>query len=363
MIKSITTKLVLFALLLVSSSTIAQSISGKVVDADKNPLEFASIAVLNALHSTLVSYASTDIKGDFKVENISNGKRIFQINLLGYEVYQKTIDFDGKSLNYGVITLKEQDNTLNEVVVTAVIPITIKKDTMAFNTKAFKVRVDDNVEDLLKKLPGIEVDADGKVKAQGEDVSKVYVDGKEFFSGDPSVALKNLSADAIKKIEIIDEKSDKSRVSGVNDSDRSKVINLTLKDDRKVNDFGKFQGGYGTDDRYLTSLSYNRFSPKIQISIIGRYNNVNSSGSDISEIMSFGGGNGGFRFSRGGGGGTSSGFVTNGVGGFNLGYELKSKQNLNADYFYNYTSSESGNVFSKRTEQVVCSGTVFRKFK
>ena len=352
MIKSITTKLVLFALLLVSSSTIAQSISGKVVDADKNPLEFASIAVLNALDSTLVSYASTDIKGDFKVENISNGKRIFQINLLGYEVYQKTIDFDGKSLNYGVITLKEQDNTLNEVVVTAVIPITIKKDTMAFNTKAFKVRVDDNVEDLLKKLPGIEVDADGKVKAQGEDVSKVYVDGKEFFSGDPSVALKNLSADAIKKIEIIDEKSDKSRVSGVNDSDRSKVINLTLKDDRKVNDFGKFQGGYGTDDRYLTSLSYNRFSPKIQISIIGRYNNVNSSGSDISEIMSFGGGNGGFRFSRGGGGGTSSGFVTNGVGGFNLGYELKSKQNLNADYFYNYTSSESGNVFSKRTEQV-----------
>ena len=130
------------------------------------------------------------------------------------------------------------------------------------------------------------------------------------------------------------------------------MINLTLKDDRKVNDFGKFQGGYGTDDRYLTSLSYNRFSPKIQISIIGRYNNVNSSGSDISEIMSFGGGNGGFRFSRGGGGGTSSGFVTNGVGGFNLVYELKSKQNLNADYFYNYTSSESGNVFSKRTEQV-----------
>ncbi|MDG1810555.1 MAG: TonB-dependent receptor, partial [Polaribacter sp.] len=217
---------------------------------------------------------------------------------------------------------------------------------------AFKVRVDDTVEDLLKKLPGVEVDADGKVKAQGEDVSKVYVDGKEFFSGDPSVALKNLSADAIKKIELIDEKSDKARVTGVNDSNRSKVINLTLKDDRKVNAFGKFQGGYGSDDRYLTSLNYNRFSPKMQVSIIGRANNVNSSGSDISQIMSFGGGRGGFRVSRGGSGGSSSGFITTGIGGFNLGYELKKKQNLNADYFYNYTNSESGNVFSKRTEFV-----------
>ncbi|MFN0728171.1 TonB-dependent receptor domain-containing protein [Polaribacter gochangensis] len=353
MIKSITTKLVVFALLLVSSNAIAQSISGKIIDEEKNPLEFASVAVLNAADSTLISYASTDIKGNFKVVEISNGKRIFQINLLGYQVYQKKIDFTGKSLDFGTIILKELDNTLDEVVVSAVIPITIKKDTMAFNAKAFKVRVDDTVEDLLKKLPGVEVDADGKVKAQGEDVSKVYVDGKEFFSGDPSVALKNLSADAIKKIELIDEKSDKSRVTGVDDTNRSKVINLTLKDDRKVNAFGKFQGGYGSDERYLTSLNYNRFSPKMQVSIIARANNVNSSGSDISEIMSFGGGGrGGFRVSRGGSGGSSSGFITTGIAGFNLGYELKSKQNLNADYFYNSVNSESGNVFSKRTEFV-----------
>ncbi|MDG1955384.1 MAG: carboxypeptidase-like regulatory domain-containing protein, partial [Polaribacter sp.] len=171
MIKSITTKLIMVMLLLVSTSTIAQSISGRVIDEEKNPLEFASIAVLNAADSTLVSYTSTDIKGNFKVKEISVGKRIFQINLLGYQVYQKTIDFKGKSLDYGTITLKEADNTLDEVNITAVIPITIKKDTMAFNAKAFKVRVDDTVEDLLKKLPGVEVDADGKVKAQGEDVS------------------------------------------------------------------------------------------------------------------------------------------------------------------------------------------------
>lgn len=351
MIKSISTKLTLIAVLLVSTSTIAQSISGKVIGEDKEPLEFASVAVLNAADSTLVSYTSTNSKGNFKVVNVSNGKRIFQINMIGYNVYQKQITFTGKSLNFGTITLKEKGNVLNEVNITAVIPITIKKDTMAFNAKAFKVRVDDNVEDLLKKLPGVEVDANGKVKAQGEDVSKVYVDGKEFFSGDPSVALKNLSADAIKKIQLIDEKSDKSRVTGVNDSDRKKVLNLQLKDDRKVNDFGKFQGGYGTDDRFLTSMNYNRFTPKIQASIIGRYNNVNSSGSDISEIMSFGRSGGRFRVSRGGSG-SSTGFLTTGIAGFNLGYELKKKQNLNFDYFYNYNSSKSGNVFSKRTEFV-----------
>ena len=350
MLKSKTIKLVLAALMLVSTSSFAQSISGKVVDEEKKPLEFVSVAVLNAADSTLVSYASTDAKGNFKVTEISNGKRIFQINLIGFHVYQKTIDFEGKSLDYGTITLKEQDNTLDEVVVTAVIPISIKQDTMAFNTKAFKVRVDDNVEDLLKKLPGVEVDADGKVKAQGEDVSKVYVDGKEFFGGDPSVALKNLSADAIKSVEVIDEKSDKSRVTGINDSERSKVINLMLKDGRKVSNFGKFQGGTGTDGRYLTSMNYNRFTPKVQLSLIGRYNNVNSSGSDISEIMSFGGGRGGFRVSRGGSGGSSAGFLTTGIGGFNLGYELKKQENFNLDYFYNYTNSESGRVLSKRTE-------------
>ncbi len=337
-------------MLLVCSVSFSQSITGKVLDEEKKPLEFASVAVLNAKDSTLVSYASTDIKGNFKVVDISKGKRIFQINLIGYKVYQKKLDFVGNSLNFGTIILKEQGNVLNEVNITAVIPISIKKDTMAFNTKAFKVRVDDNVEDLLKKLPGVEVDANGKVKAQGEDVSKVYVDGKEFFSGDPAVAMKNLSADAIKKVEVIDEKSDKARVSGVNDSDRTKVINLQLKDDRKVNDFGKFQGGYGSDDRYLTSLSYNRFSPKVQASIIGKYNNVNTTGSDISDIMSFGNSGGSFRVSRGGNGGSSSGFITTGIGGFNLGYELKKRQNLNADYFYNYNKTTSGNVLTKRTE-------------
>lgn len=324
----------------------AQNITGKVIDQDKNPMEFAAVAIINPVDSILISYASVDKYGKFVLKNISEGERIFQINLIGYRTYQKIIEFKGEPIDMGIITLKEA-NELDEIVVKAITPVTIKKDTVAYNTKAFKVRTDDSVEDLLKKLPGIEIDAAGKITAQGEDVGKVYVDGKEFFSGDPTIATKNLSADAIKNIQVIDEKSEKARVSGVNDSERKKVINLALKDDKKVNDFGKIQGGYGTDDRYLTSLNYNRFSSKLQTSIIGKFNNVNTSGSDISEIINFD--TGGRAFFRGSGN-TNSGFLTTGIGGFNLGYEIEKKQNLNADYFYNYTNFSSGDVFTTRTE-------------
>ncbi len=341
-------KFILFLITLIPTLNFAQ-ITGKVVDEENNPVEFAAVAVINPKDSTLVDYTSTNKYGKFDLKKVSEGKHIFQINLIGFKTYQKMIEFNGHPMKMGNIKLLD-DNHLDEVVINAISPVIIKKDTVAYNTKAFKIRSDDSVEDLLKKLPGVEVDASGKVTAQGEEIKKVYVDGKEFFSGDPTIATKNLSADAIKSIEVIDEKSEKARVSGVNDSERNKVINLKLKDDKKVNDFGKFQGGYGTDDRYLTSLSYNRFSSKLQTSIIGKFNNVNTTGSDISEIIVFNNGSSGGRSFFRGSGSPSSGFVTTGVGGLNLGYEFKKKQTLNADYFYNYTKNTTGDVFTKRTE-------------
>ena len=331
-------KIYIVLLVLFPSISWAQSITGVVLDPDSKSLELATVSLVNPKDSILVSYSSTDKNGKFNLENISKGKLLLQIHFVGFRTYQKVIEYKGEAINLGSISL-ENSNELDEVIVTAIVPITVKEDTVSYNTKAFKVRVDDNVEDLLKKMPGVEIDASGKITAQGESVGKIYVDGKEFFSGDPTIATKNLSADAIKSIEIIDEKSEKSRVSGVNDSAPKKVINLKLKDDKKVNDFGKIQGGYGTDDRYLTSLNYNRFSSKLQTSIIGKYNNINTSGSDISEIMNFNSG-----------GGTQSGFVTTGIGGLNLGYEFNKKQELNADYFYNHTKSTSGDVYTTRTE-------------
>tara|TARA_B110000037_G_scaffold167491_1_gene189692 strand:- start:23297 stop:26026 length:2730 start_codon:yes stop_codon:yes gene_type:complete len=336
-------KLILTLAFLIPSVSWAQKITGSVQDGALTPLEFVAVAAIKPIDSTLISYASTNALGEFELVNIKGGEIIFQVHLIGFKTFQKNIEFKNEDINMGSITL-EDDNQLEEVIVTVISPISIKKDTVAYNTNAFKIRVDDNVEDLLKKLPGVEVDASGKVTAQGEDITKIYVDGKEFFSGDPAIATKNLSADAIKTIEVIDERSEQSRVSGVGDSERIKVINLTLKDDSKVNDFGKFQGGYGTDDRYLTSLSYNRFSSKLQTSVIGKYNNVNTSGSDISEIIQFNGGRGG--------GSNAGGFLTTGVGGVNMGYEFKKDQNLNGDYFYNYSGRTSGDVESIRTEYI-----------
>ena len=335
-------KIALLLLLLLPMTNWSQSIKGKVVDFENNPLEFASVALINPKDSILISYASTDKLGKFDLTEISNGKHLIQIHLVGFKTYQSPINFQSESINLGIILL-ENDSDLDEVVVTLVTPISIKKDTVTYNTKAFKVRMDDTVEDLLKKLPGIEVDVSGKITAQGEEVTKIYVDGKEFFSGDPAIASKNLSADIVKRVEVIDEKSEKARVTGINDSERKKVINLELKDDEKVNDFGKLQGGYGTDDRYLTSLNYNRFTPKLQASVIGKYNNINSFGSDISELIIF---NTGGRMSSGG----LPGFLTTGLAGLNLGYELKTDQNVNADYFYNYTNATSGDILIKRTE-------------
>lgn len=276
------------------------------------------------------------------IERISKIEYLFQVHLIGFKIFQKPINFNGKTLDMGVITL-DNDNLLDEVIITLVTPFSIKKDTVSYNTQAYKVKMDDTVEDLLKKLPGIEVDASGKITAQGETVTKIYVDGKEFFSGDPAIATKNLPANAIKKIEVIDEKSEKYRVTGINDFDRKKVINLELKDDNKRNDFGKLQGGYGTDDRYLTGLNYNRFTSKLQASVIGKYNNVNNTGSDISELISFDSG-GGINSD------ISSGFLTTGLAGLNLGYELKKDQNVNADYFYNYNNATSGDILTNRTE-------------
>lgn len=341
-LKLLPSKLFPILLIFLPGSAWTQIIQGKVVDTENNPLEFVSVAILNPKDSMMIDFVSSNDLGAFKLSGFNPGEHIFQAHLVGYRTYQKKINFEDKIFDMGLIIL-ENDTKLKEVVVTLVVPISIKKDTVVYNTKSFNVRNDDTVEDLLKKLPGIEVDVSGKITAHGEEVTKIYVDGKEFFHGDPAIASKNLSADYIQRVEVIDEKSEKERVTGLKDSRRKKVINLELKEDNKTNDFGKLEGGYGTDNRYLTSLNYNRFTSKLQSSLIGKYNNVNSTGSDISELMEI---NTGIRM----GSGSRPGFLTTGIAGMNFGYELRDDKNVNVDYLYNYSDAESGNKIIQRTE-------------
>ncbi len=252
------------------------------------------------------------------------------------------------------IQLKTNIEQLDEVTITAVVPIQIKNDTTAYNVSSFKIHHDDTIEDLLKKLPGIELDTDGSIKAQGNDITKIYVDGKEFFSGDPSIVLKNLSADAISKVEVIDKKSDEAELTGVNDGQKAYVINLTLKKSKKRSGFGKLAAGIGLDNRYFSNINYNRFSPKTQLSVIGKYNNLNMTGSNIQDFLRFTGGitdeqdeteqSSSLEKNKKG----LSGYLTTGVGGVHFGYELKKKEVINADYFYN-VSENTGTSHSKRT--------------
>ncbi|RXP46491.1 hypothetical protein EC396_13930 [Lutibacter sp. HS1-25] len=326
-----------FILLILSIQTIkAQNISGYVIDEEKKPLEFVSVALLQPKDSLLVKYTSTDIHGEFEISDIKSGKYLFQVYLMTYEAQQKVITIENKHLKLDTIQLNREVNNLDEIVISAVIPIKIKQDTISFNTKAFKVRQDDNVGELIKKMPGIEIEANGTVIAQGEEITKILVDGKEFFSNDPTIALQNLSADAIESIEIIDENSEDSRVSGVKDGEQSKIINLVLKPGKKFGYFGKAGAGYGTNNRYAINLDLNSFTKKTQFAVFGKLNNINNTGASIFD-------------SDGAKSATDNGFLTTGTAGANFNYEFKPDYNFNIDYYYGYTDNKQASR-SNRTE-------------
>ena len=316
----------LFTGLILPQKSTAQTIRGTVVDEDKEPLEFVSVAVLQPSDSLLVKYTSTGPNGNFELSEIREGTYLFQIYLMTYQADQRTITMNNGPIDLGTVQLKKEVNQLDEVVVNAVIPIKIMQDTVAFNTKAFKVKQDDNVEDLIKKLPGVQISTDGTVNAQGEDVSKILVDGKEFFNNDPQIALKNLTADAVKSVEIIDEKSDDTRTTGIDDGERNKIINLVLKEGRKSGYFGKDGAGIGTEERYTTNMDINRFTKNTQLALFGSLNNINNTGATV--------------WRRGGGRADNSGFLTTGNAGANYNYEFKKDYNFNIDYHYGYSDRE-----------------------
>ena len=322
-----TTKLFILSIILLFSVQVsAQKITGIVLDEENKPLEFASVALLQPKDSLLVKYTSTGPKGEYELSGFKPGEYLFQIYLMTFQADQRVLKVTKAAQNIPTIMLKREVNQLAEVMITAVIPIKIKQDTVAFNAKAFKIKQGDNVSDLLKKLPGIEIDKDGSVKAEGDDITKILVDGKEFFSNDPTIALQNLNADAIKSIEIIDEESNGTRTSGIKDGEKVKVINLVLKDDKKSGYFGKVGAGIGTEDRYSAKFDINRFSNKTQFAFFGNLNNINNSGATV--------------FSRDGSRNAGGGFLTTGTAGANYNYEFKKDQNFNVDYHYGYSDNE-----------------------
>lgn len=340
------------------------SIKGMVTDSASAPLEWATVALLAAQDSSLVNFATTDAKGGFEIKGLAAGNYVLQISFVSYAPYSRAVDLKAQ-LDLGRIVLETQSSNLSEVLVTSdKIPVMVKKDTIEFNAGSFKTQPNAVVEDLLKKLPGVTVDADGTVKAQGQTVQNVLVEGKEFFGNDPKIATKNLPADAVDKVQLFDKKSDQATFSGIDDGQREKTINLELKEDRKNGFFGYATAGGGTNERYEGRLSLNKFDAKQQFGLLAAANNINQQAFSIQDYLSF---SGEMQRMMSGGGGSmrlefnsdsedgspipfgfnnNNGLTTTWSGGLNLNRTLGKKKNteLSANYFYNQLDNETQRV-------------------
>jgi hypothetical protein len=324
----------LFLLFIVSANAQKAdgSIKGKLTDTlGKQPINGATVSVLNAIDSTLTTFTLSNKQGVFEIKGLTVGEYLLVISFQGYEALKKKVSVAtaAKSIDLGEMPLQKEYKTLGEVTVTTDAPVLIKNDTVQFKADAFKTRPNATVEDLLKKIPGVQVDKDGNVNAQGEQVQKIYVDGKEFFGNDPKLATKNLTADMVESVQVFDDMSEQARFTKIDDGSRTKAINIKLKKDRNKGVFGRAlaAGGYSNENggRYEGNLSVNRFNGVQRLSLLFNANNINKQGFSFSDIISSMGGFSGFganSFSggggRGGGGNFGGGQGSGGFGGAGL---------------------------------------------
>jgi hypothetical protein len=268
------------------------SLKGSVVDNTENKnLQNTVISLMRAKDSVLVKFTRADRAGNFSISNIKEGEYIVMIThpYLG-DYFDKTEIKPNVVNDLGKINMIPKSKLLAEVIIKSGSPIRIKGDTTVYTADSFKVREGANVEELLRRLPGIQVDRDGKITAMGERVTKVLVDGEEFFGSDPGIATKNLRADIVKEVEVFDKKSDQAEFTGIDDGVKDKTINLKLKDDKKKGYFGKVEAGGGLKDRYDNSIMLNAFKGKRKIAAYGIMSNTGQTNLDWEDANNYGGG-------------------------------------------------------------------------
>jgi len=340
-------------------------VTGTVVDTiGSRPVTSATVTLLQKKDSSLVSFMMTDNKGAFELNGIAAGEYRLLITHLNYHSTSIMVSISAANprVALGNILLSDLSRTLNEVVVSGEAPpVTLIGDTVQYNAGSFSTVPNASVEQLLKKLPGLQVDKDGTVKAQGQKVNRVLVDGKEFFGSDPKIATKNLPADAVDKVQVYDRMSDAAQLTGFDDGNSEKTINLKLKEDKKKGLFGKASAGAGTDERYEGRFNVNSFKGARQLSAIGMANNTNGEGFSFMDLMNFSGelnrmrqsgsGNASFTLNADDpmasmmGNSNSNGIKTIWGGGVNYSNIIGNKTDLNGSYFYNrYNPQQESNT-------------------
>lgn len=333
------------------------TVAGSIVDADdRTALPGVTVMLWNVADSTETDADATNALGEFVLQVRQAGSYRLRLSYIGYETHVQEVLVDSVRNVVGAIALKPAIFDIDEIVVEEVQErVRMRGDTTVFNADAFKVNPDASAEDLVAKMPGVVVGQDGTVEAQGEQVQRVMVDGREFFGSDPAVALRNLPADVIESVEVYDRQSDQAQFTGFNDGDPEKTINIVTRTGMSNGRFGKVYGGYGDDERYITGGSANIFDDDRRISIIGLSNNVNQQNFAFEDLLGLMGDDGrgggrrgpgmrGRRGPRGGRGGFNPrDFLVGQQGGLNhttslgLNYsdDIGSKLDVSGSYFFN----------------------------
>ncbi|WP_165499787.1 outer membrane beta-barrel protein [Pedobacter frigidisoli] len=315
----------LTAALYTNSAAQNYSIKGIVIDTTGQSLPGAVVRIKSGNDSSAVS---TNPDGTFLFSKFKSSQFTLSAAFIGYDVYIKAyVINNGTSINITDIKLKPSSNTLDGVVISGTPPVRVTQDTVSFNAKAFPVREGDAVDEMLKKLPGIKADKDGNVTSQGSPVTKIRVNGKDFFGTDVATAIKNLPADIIKNLQFVDDYGDQAKLTGIKTGEPEKILNLTIEEDKKKGYFARASAGVGNSDRYNANLRGNSMKGEQQISFDGTLANANM---------------------RGGGG---DGITTRNAAGLNYKNEFNSK--LSADAGYNFTNDKNNTISSTYTLNIL----------
>ena len=268
------------------------SVKGTIADSvEKVKLGTSSVAVLQAKDSILVKFTLAAPDGSFSINGLGKGKFILLVAYPDYADYaeQFTLDSANKVHDFGPISMSLKARLLKEVMIKGTAKqMTIKGDTTEFNAKAFVIQPNANVEDLLKQLPGITVDQNGKITAEGQTVTKVLLDGEEFFGDDPTLVTRNIRADMVDKIQLYDKKSDQAAFTGVDDGKTEKTINVKLKADKNTGSFGEFQAGNGPEGIYQAEALFNAFKGKEKFAVFGTMGNNGKVGLSWQDEQKYG---------------------------------------------------------------------------
>lgn len=358
-------------LLVISIFSNAQSIKGRLSDPVENTrVKAATVQLQNAKDTTVFQTKLSDNNGGFNFTNLSLGNYILKATSVGFETLRRTIQLTDSlpNLDLGDLYIPKKTITLEGVVIVASPPVAAQKgDTTQFSASQFKVNPDATVEDLIKKMPGITVDRAGNVTAQGEQVKKVTVDGKDFFGDDATAALKNLPSDVVDKIQVYDRMSEQAQLTGFDDGNSQKAINIVTRSGVKNGQFGRIFAGYGTDNRYAAGGNVSTFNGDRRISLIGNFNNTNQQNFASQDLLGLtssggrggfgggggrGGGGGGFGGGFGGGGftvGQAPGIARTNSFGINYGDKWSPKLSVTGSYFFNNSKNENLSATNRLT--------------